>query len=388
MAEKKSTTKKESDKKTSTKTKSEKKTDNKKTSSTKTRAKKTSGKKTSSKKTDNNSMLDEIKSYIENTVIGMLPEPDGMSDPVRNAMVYAVKAGGKRVRPLLMYLTYKAFSAASNSQTASEQTAAPGSQAEGADNSGTAEKSALPHDKAVEYFMAALEMIHTYSLIHDDLPALDNDDLRRGNPTVHKAFGEDVAILAGDGLLNYAYETAAKSFISCPGDIDVEKAVFILASKPGLYGMLGGQAVDVVLTGKRPTAEQLSYIYSNKTAALLECAMTIGGTLAGVSGENLDKLQNAAYYIGMAFQVQDDILDVTGTVEELGKDVSQDKKNGKITFVTIYGIEKAKEYVKQASLLAIKLVDEAYATITPTPQTDEYISILKNLITQMISRKN
>ncbi|MBQ6231037.1 MAG: polyprenyl synthetase family protein [Eubacterium sp.] len=308
---------------------------------------------------ENPSKLDEVKSYIENIVIGLLPEPDGMSDPVANAMIYAVKAGGKRVRPLLMYLTYKAFSADS-----------------------------APHDKAIEYFMAALEMIHTYSLIHDDLPALDNDDMRRGNPTVHKAFGEDVAILAGDGLLNYAYETAAKSFICCPGDIDVEKAVFILASKPGLYGMLGGQTVDVVLTGKRPTAEQLSYIYSNKTAALLECAMTIGGTLAGVSGENLDKLQNAAYYIGMAFQVQDDILDVTGNAEELGKDVSQDKKNGKITFVTIYGIEKAKEYVKQASLLAIKLVDEAYATIKATPETDEYITMLKNLITKMITRKN
>lgn len=360
-----------------------------KTKEAKTVDKTTKMKKTSRKK--KTVKLDDIRANIEDIVMKNLPEADGMSDPVRNAMVYAVEAGGKRVRPLLMYLTYKAFSVLNEAeeQEKSADKAADKEQQYGGPGS---------HDKAIEYFMAALEMIHTYSLIHDDLPALDNDEMRRGKPTVHKAFGEDIAILAGDGLLNYAYETAVKSFIYCPGDTDVEKAMFILASKPGLYGMLGGQTADVVLTGKKPTAKQLSYIYSNKTAALLECAMTIGGTLAGVSGENLDKLQNAAYYIGMAFQVQDDILDVTGNPEELGKDVSQDEKNGKVTFVSIYGLDKASEYVKQASELAITLINEAFESFTTksTKSTSAdgvaeienvYPKLLIELVKQLIDRR-
>ena len=359
----------------------------------KTATKKTTTKTTAKKKTIK---LDDIRAYIEETVMKNLPETDGMSDPVRDAMVYAVEAGGKRVRPLLMYLTYKAFSSHSDKQGTEADAKKTTASTDTADSKQDINSCDASHDKAVEYFMSALEMIHTYSLIHDDLPALDNDEMRRGKPTVHKAFGEDIAILAGDGLLNYAYETAAKSFIYCPGDIDVEKAMFILASKPGIYGMLGGQTLDVVLTGKKPDKKQLSYIYSNKTAALLECAMTIGGTLAGVSGENLDRLQNAAYYIGMAFQVQDDILDVTGTAEELGKDVSQDEKNGKVTFVSIYGLDKASEYVKQASELAIKLVDETYYSIfggddeesENPPAENKYIVFLKDLINKLIDRKN
>ena len=364
--------------------KNEQKTKEAKTVDKTTKMKKTSRKKKTIK-------LDDIRANIEDIVMKNLPEADGMSDPVRNAMVYAVEAGGKRVRPLLMYLTYKAFSVLNEAeeQEKSADKAADKEQQYGGSGS---------HDKAIEYFMAALEMIHTYSLIHDDLPALDNDEMRRGKPTVHKAFGEDIAILAGDGLLNYAYETAVKSFIYCPGDTDVEKAMFILASKPGLYGMLGGQTADVVLTGKKPTAKQLSYIYSNKTAALLECAMTIGGTLAGVSGENLDKLQNAAYYIGMAFQVQDDILDVTGNPEELGKDVSQDEKNGKVTFVSIYGLDKASEYVKQASELAITLINEAFESFTTktTKSTSAdgvaeienvYLKLLVELIKKLVGRR-
>ena len=367
--------------------KTKKTTETKKTASSK-KSTAAGSKMTSKKKTVK---LDDIRAYIEDIVMSNLPEADGMSDKVRDAMVYAVEAGGKRVRPLLMYLTYKAFSVLNKAE----------------DKGGVADKAPDKnidfggpgsHDKAIDYFMAALEMIHTYSLIHDDLPALDNDEMRRGKPTVHKAFGEDIAILAGDGLLNYAYETAVKSFIYCPGDTDVEKAMFILASKPGIYGMLGGQTADVVLTGKKPTAKQLSYIYSNKTAALLECAMTIGATLAGVSGEELDKLQNAAYYIGMAFQVQDDILDVTGNPEELGKDVSQDEKNGKVTFVTIYGLDKASEYVKQASDLAITLINETYSAFTAkaakstgvdtvAESENVYLKLLVDLVKQLIDRK-
>lgn len=345
--------------------------------------------------------MEDIRAYIEEVIMKNLPEADGMSDPVRDAMVYAVEAGGKRIRPLLMYLTYKAFSYTSaetdsvNANTSADTGTDTFDNSTVHDQADTSDNIRFPHDTAVEYFMAALEMIHTYSLIHDDLPALDNDEMRRGRPTVHKAFGEDIAILAGDGLLNYAYETAVKSFIYCPGDTDIEKAMFILASKPGIYGMLGGQTADVTLTGKKLSPKELSYIYSNKTAALLECAMSVGGTLAGVSGESLDKLCNAAYYIGMAFQVQDDILDVTGNPEELGKDVSQDEKNGKVTFVTIYGLDKAAEYVKQASDLAIKLIDEAYTSFTntfahpskPDDHANVYVDYLIDLINSLVNRK-
>ena len=328
-------------------------------------AEKTSKKVNNSKKNKDKINEKTVGTYIEETVLKFLPEPDGMSDKVRDAMAYAVEAGGKRVRPTLMYLTYKAFSLSNKDK-----------------------KKIKAHDKVIENFMAALEMIHTYSLIHDDLPALDNDSLRRGKPTVHKAFGEDIAILAGDGLLNYSYEVAAKSFIDAPGDADVEKSILILASKPGLYGMLGGQTLDVVLTGKKPDKKQLSYIYSNKTAALLECSVAIGATLAGVSGELLDKLQNAAYYVGMAFQVQDDILDVTGDEKILGKEVSQDEKNGKVTFVTLYGLDKAREYVKQASELATGLIDEAYSEIiNQNDDINPYLDMLKDLIIKMITRE-
>lgn len=354
-SDKKSTAKKSTAKKVS-----EKKSASKKASDKKGAAKKTSEKKTSEKKVT----AKAVGEYIEKVVLDAMPEADGMSDKVRDAMVYAVEAGGKRVRPTLMYLTYKGFSEKLADKSLRKK-----------------------HDKAIESFIAAIEMIHTYSLIHDDLPALDNDSMRRGKPTVHTAFGEDIAILAGDGLLNYAYETAAKSFIVSPGDTDLEKALLILASKPGLYGMLGGQTLDVVLTGTEPTKEQLSYIYSNKTAALLECAVTIGATLAGISGDNLDKLQNAAYYVGMAFQVQDDILDVTGDKDVLGKDVSQDEKNGKVTFVTIYGLEKAAEYVRQASELAIGLIDEAYNNVMKDAPDNQYIKLLKDMIIKLITRE-
>ena len=263
-------------------------------------------------------LLNSTKEWFDPSLEGIFDDNNKDFITAKAAM-YSLTSGGKRVRPTLMYLTYKGFSEKLADKSLRKK-----------------------HDKAIESFIAAIEMIHTYSLIHDDLPALDNDSMRRGKPTVHTAFGEDIAILAGDGLLNYAYETAAKSFIVSPGDTDLEKALLILASKPGLYGMLGGQTLDVVLTGTEPTKEQLSYIYSNKTAALLECAVTIGATLAGISGDNLDKLQNAAYYVGMAFQVQDDILD--------------------------------------------GLIDEAYNNVMKDAPDNQYIKLLKDMIIKLITR--
>ncbi len=263
------------------------------------------------------------KEMAEEAIKKYMPHEKEYQEKVIDAMNYAVDAGGKRVRPVLMLLTYKML---------------------GGD------------EKIIEPFMAAIEMIHTYSLIHDDLPALDNDYLRRGRPTVHVAFGEDIAILAGDALLNYAYETAAKAFSMSPGDIRVENAYTVLAKRPGIYGMIGGQTADVVLTGKKPDKSELMYIYENKTAALIECAMEIGACLAGADKVKTENIRSAAGHIGMAFQVQDDILDMTGDEEIIGKPVGSDEKNQKYTYATMYGIENAHEYVKEQSEKAISMI--------------------------------
>ncbi len=264
---------------------------------------------------------------IEKILYSYLPEEEGYQKDVIIAMNYAFKAGGKRLRPMLMKLCYDMF-AENTVDTA-----------------------------IVGPFMAAIEMIHTYSLIHDDLPALDNDALRRGLPTVHVKFGEDMAILAGDGLLNYAFETAAKAFIHSPGDKRVEEAFMLLTSKPGIYGMIGGQVLDVAMSGKKIDDNQLEFIYLNKTAALIECAMMIGAVLGGADQKAVKSIGEAATAIGMAFQVQDDVLDVLGDEATIGKPVLSDEKNEKYTYVTIYGIDEAKIYVNNMSDKANNIID-------------------------------
>ena len=237
-------------------------------------------------------------------------------------------------------------------------------------------------------------MIHTYSLIHDDLPALDNDDYRRGRKTAHVVYGEDIAILAGDGLLNYAYETAAKSFSiidkmfadnkgkdSAVFELDmrrrVERAVTILAKNPGVYGMIGGQTVDVELTGKILDEDQLIYIYRNKTGALIEAAMTIGAVLAGTTEEMVANVSETAYNIGMAFQIQDDILDETATFEVLGKPIHSDKDSGKVTYVTLHGLEASKKEVERLSKQAIDNIDKL----------SDKTEFLDGFVTYLIHRK-
>ena len=260
-------------------------------------------------------------SDIEKIINKFMPTAKGFQQDILSAMNYAFSAGGKRLRPMMMKLCYDMFLIESEEY----------------------------NEEIIGPYMAAIEMIHTSSLIHDDLPALDNDELRRGKPTVHIKFGEDVAILAGYGLLNFAYETAAKVFTKKPGDKGIEKAFSVLASKSGVYGMLGGQALDVVMTGKRLTDAQLDYIYLNKTAALIECSMMVGAYLAGADDTAVKMLENAARAVGIAFQVQDDILDVKGDEEIIGKPIHSDEKNDKYTYVTIHGMEKAKRYVKELS---------------------------------------
>ncbi|MCD7735858.1 MAG: polyprenyl synthetase family protein [Lachnospiraceae bacterium] len=263
----------------------------------------------------------EIKSVIQD----YLPQEEGYQRTLLEAVDYSMLVGGKKLRPLLMQQTYVMFG-------------------------GTSE--------VIWPFVVAIEMIHTQSLVHDDLPALDNDEYRRGKKTTHAVYGEAMAILAGDALLNLAYETAAKAFTIEPGNPDVERAFEILAHKTGIYGMIGGQSVDVEYVGKPLTEEQIYFIYSLKTGALIEASMMIGAVLAGASKEEVEKTEQAARCVGMAFQIQDDILDVTGKEEELGKPVNSDQRNRKTTWVTIHGLEKAQEDVAKYSKEAVRLLKE------------------------------
>lgn len=288
---------------------------------------------------------------IENIIYRYLPPEDGYAHIVTEAMNYAFKAGGKRLRPTLMRLCYDMYAL-----------------------------NDVKSEEAVSAFMAAIEMIHTYSLIHDDLPALDNDSLRRGKPTVHVQFGEDIAILAGDGLLNLAYETAAIAFDVKPCSREIERAYRILTMKPGINGMVGGQTLDVVMSGRPVNEDELEYIYMNKTSALIACSMMTGALIGGASDSELSLIEEAANSIGMAFQVQDDILDITGDSTRLGKPVNSDEKNSKYTYVTIHGIEAAKQYVRDMSERANDII-ENLSVREEAPKAE-----LMSLVTELIYR--
>ena len=231
--------------------------------------------------------------------------------------------------------------------------------------------------KAIEPFMAAIEMIHTYSLVHDDLPAMDNDDYRRGRKTTHVVYGEDMGILAGDALLNYAFETAFKAFVLEPEDaLIIGRALKVLGKKAGIYGMIGGQVIDVKETGHAVEKEVLDKIYELKTAALIESSMMIGAILGGASEEDVKNVEQIAKKIGIAYQIQDDILDVTSTKEVLGKPIHSDEKNEKTTYVTLFGIEKATQIVEEMSESAIDLLHKL-------PGENTY---LEQLLVQLIHR--
>ena len=251
--------------------------------------------------------VEQINRIIER----YLPKEEGYQRTIFEAMNYSVRAGGKRLRPMLMQETYRMFGGS---------------------------------DAAIEPFMAAIEMIHTYSLVHDDLPAMDNDEYRRGKKTTHAVYGEAMGILAGDALLNYAYETAAQALPALDKNPNVGAAFLVLAQKAGVYGMVGGQVVDVEADKRGETTiarEKLDFIYQLKTGALIEAAMKIGAILAGATTEEQSIVEQAAGRIGLAFQIQDDILDVTSTFEELGKPIGSDEKNQKSTYVTYEGLEKS-----------------------------------------------
>lgn len=266
---------------------------------------------------------------IEQMILLYLPKVEGFQKKIMDAMHYSLTAGGKRLRPLMMQESFFLCNGKKR--------------------------------ELLEPFMAALEMIHTYSLVHDDLPAMDNDEYRRGKKTTHIVYGEDIAILTGDALLNFAFETAQKSFSFCETLEEykqVAEAMKILAKKAGIYGMLGGQVVDVEASGKEIPLSYIEFIYQLKTSALLEAALLIGAILAGADKERQEKLEKAGTLIGFAFQIKDDILDISSTSEELGKPIHSDKKNQKTTYVTLKGLEQAEAVVKELSEQAILIMEE------------------------------
>ncbi len=296
------------------------------------------------------SELKQKTSDVEKLIISYLPKEQGWAKTVMSAMNYSVCAGGKRLRPILMSETYKMFGGS-------------GSQ--------------------IEPFMAAIEMIHTYSLVHDDLPAMDNDEYRRGRKTTHIVYGEAMAILAGDGLLNYAFETALKAFEADGADLKrCSRALSILAQKAGIYGMIGGQTADIEAEdlGSNVTEEHLLFIHEHKTAALIQAAMMIGAVLGKADEDRISVIERAAYEIGIAFQIQDDILDVTGTLETLGKPVGSDEKNNKTTYVTLKGIEAAGAQQKEMSSNAIALLEGLDAQGI---RNDFLMELIQSLITRI-----
>ena len=274
--------------------------------------------------------------WTEEVIREFLPKEEGYQKEIMEAMNYSVLAGGKRLRPLMMYETYRMFGG---------------------------------EGEVIRPFMAAMEMIHTYSLVHDDLPAMDNDEYRRGKLTTHAKYGHAMGILAGDALLNFAFETAASAFDYGEDPGRVAKALQILAKKAGIYGMIGGQVVDVQSSGHAISKERLDFIYELKTSALLEAAMMTGAVLAGAAEEEVRTIEQVASDVGVAFQVRDDILDVTGTLESIGKPVHSDDKNEKTTYVTLKGLEQASADVKELS-------DRALRNLASLPYKNEFLTEL------------
>lgn len=265
-------------------------------------------------------------SDIETRIKGFLPEQYEYQKTIVDAMLYSVLAGGKRLRPMLMEASYQMFGG---------------------------------EGEELDAFMAAIEMIHTYSLVHDDLPAMDNDLYRRGKKTTHAVYGEAMGVLAGDALLNFAFETVADAMVRSAGDMRVAKAFAVLAKKAGIYGMIGGQVVDVESEkkGQQIDRDCLDFIYRLKTGALIEASLMIGAILAGASEEEVSLMEEAGTKLGLAFQIQDDILDVTSSLEVLGKPIGSDARNEKATYVAFEGLEKAGAEVERLSREAVAILD-------------------------------
>ncbi len=280
---------------------------------------------------------------IEKKIYRYLPPVEGYQKTIFDAMDYSLKAGGKRLRPMLMSETFHMLGGSGD---------------------------------VIEPFMAAIEMIHTYSLVHDDLPAMDNDMLRRGKPTTHAVYGEAMGVLAGDALLNYAFETALLAFDKNAEDaMTIAKALKVLSTKAGVYGMIGGQVVDVESekNGDVMDLERVHFVYELKTGALIEASMMIGAILAGADDNTVSSIETVASNLGLAFQIQDDILDIEGDEAILGKPIGSDEKNEKATYVSYVGLEKSKEKVR-------RLTDEAINELKQISGSNDFLIELMNYL--------
>lgn len=278
--------------------------------------------------------------YIETLLNEYMPKEEGYQQTVIQAMNYSLKAGGKRLRPILTLESCKIV--------------------------GGKEEDAIP-------FAVAIEMIHTYSLIHDDLPALDNDDLRRGKPTNHKVFGEAMATLAGDALLNYAFEIMLSSSIDKKDSNKYLKAINEVAKHAGIYGMIGGQVVDVESENKIIDKDKLDFIHLNKTAAMIIGCMRAGAIIGGASEEELEKVTKYGKNIGLSFQIVDDILDITGDEAKLGKPIGSDIENSKSTYPSLLGLEKSRQIARQ-------LIDEGKSSIDDLSSEIDFLNQLGDYI--------
>ncbi|MBQ9437073.1 MAG: polyprenyl synthetase family protein [Lachnospiraceae bacterium] len=289
----------------------------------------------------------------EDRIYALLPKEEGHQKTVLSAMNYAVRAGGKRLRPVFMGEAYRLFLSFKDR--------------------------GYYESHALQCFMAAIECIHTYSLIHDDLPAMDNDELRRGKPSTWKQYGEAMGILAGDALLNFAAECTSKAFYTCEGHSEMlscVKAQEVLFRKAGIFGMIGGQVLDVESEGREFTKEELFFILENKTAALIEASLMAGGYLASAGEEDILKLEEAGKNIGLAFQIQDDLLDIYGSEEALGKPIHSDDKNEKNTYVSLFGAEKSRQD-------AAEMTQRALAILRSFPQRNVFLeTLVESLLTR------
>ncbi len=305
-----------------------------------------------------NQELELRQNYINCVLENYLPEETGHQKTVLEAMNYSIRVGGKRLRPIFLRESFLNYAYGNRKDVFNADT------------------------KCIEPFLAAVEMIHTYSLVHDDLPAMDNDMLRRGNPTTHAKFGHAMGVLAGDALLNYSMETALKAFDNPFDGVDTDewnrrviKALKVLYDKSGVYGMIGGQTLDVEKNGLPLTPEEIDFINDNKTCALIQAPIICGAVLGGASESDIEELERMGRCIGRAFQIRDDILDITADEAVFGKPVGSDEKNGKSNYAVLYGIERAEEKVKEYSDEAVRIAE-----------SNRGESFLKELIIKLVDR--
>ncbi len=294
--------------------------------------------------------FEDYKEITENHLTDLIPDVADQSKVIKEAMEYSLKAGGKRLRPVLLLASCEFCGGDINNALA---------------------------------YALALEYIHTYSLIHDDLPCIDNDDLRRGKPTNHAVYGDAMATLAGDGLLNLAFEgmlTDLKDSIENNIDIEILKGKILaaqcIANASGVSGMVAGQVADILAEGKDISPDELSYINKNKTGAIIKAAVMAGAYIGGADEQKLSDLKEYGKNLGYAFQIRDDILDIIGTTEELGKNVGHDEETNKATYPALFGLEKSQELLKEAS-------DKARCAISKYENAEFFVELISKMETRM-----